>query len=78
MRKTFMIVSLALAMAMETRAQGSIETEYISTSDMNDKDGNNYGKGDMLRVKGRYTLPLSVRMNERHQPTAWTATFPTT
>lgn len=42
---------------------------------MNDKDGVNHGRGDMLRVKGRYTLPLSVKVNERKQPTAWSMTL---
>jgi len=75
MRKTVIIISLALAMDGTARAQGFVETEYISTSDMNDKEGNDHGKGDMLRVRGRYTLPLSVNVNERHQPTAWSATL---
>lgn len=56
-------------------AQGLVETEYLSTSDMNDKQGNCHGRGDMLRVKGRYTLPISVKINERRQPTAWSATL---
>lgn len=75
MSKTIFLFLLTLVLTMTAKAQGFIETEYLSTSDMNDKDGTNHGRGDMLRVKGRYTLPLSVSMNERQQPTAWSATL---
>lgn len=66
---------LLTIVSLTMRAQGFVETEYVSTSDMNDKQGLNHGRGDMLRVKGRYTLPLSVRLNERRQPTAWSVTL---
>lgn len=75
MSKKIFIFLLIGVVAMTANAQGFVETEYLSTSDMNDKDDINHGRGDMLRVKGRYTLPLSVSMNERQQPTAWSATL---
>lgn len=75
MKRVIIVFSLLTIISLMTRAQGFVETEYISMSDMNDKQGVSHGRGDMLRVKGRYTLPLSVKMNERQQPTAWTATL---
>lgn len=42
---------------------------------MSDKDGAKHGNGNMLRVKGRYTLPLSVKVNKGSQPTMWSATL---
>jgi len=66
---------LLTAACTAASAQGLIETDYLTASDMNDKAGANHGSGDMLRVKGRYTLPLSVKMNERRQPTAWSLTL---
>lgn len=66
---------MCIASATDAIAQGFIETEYLTASDMNDKEGGNHGRGDLFRVKGRYTVPLSMKMNERHQPTAWTATL---
>lgn len=74
MRRAIIMLALATA-SLEATAQGFIETDYLSASDLNDHDGENHGSGDMLRVKGRYTLPLAVSVNERRQPTAWTATL---
>lgn len=75
MTTRIILIAALSAFTVSTRAQGFLETDYLSTSDMNDKAGNNYGKGDMLKVKGRYTLPLSLKMNELHQPTAWSLTL---
>jgi len=69
------IAMLLTAACTAASAQGLIETDYLTASDLNDKAGANHGSGDMLRVKGRYTLPLSVKMNERRQPTAWSLTL---
>lgn len=75
MRKAIILFIVGITSATTINAQGFVETEYLSASDMNDKAGNNHGQGDMFRVKGRYTMPLSVRMNEDNRPTAWTATM---
>lgn len=74
MRRTITLLA-ATALSIVAAAQGTIETDYLSASDMNDRDGANHGSGDMLRIKGRYTVPLRVSVNERRQPTAWTATL---
>lgn len=75
MRTIIVFLSFAFAHISTAVAQGFFETEYVSPSDMNDKQGGNHGSGDMFRLKGRYTLPLSKRMNERRQPTAWSMTL---
>lgn len=72
---TLIIVSLALVVTIGARAQGFVETEYLTSSGIRDKAGVGHGSGDMLRVKGRYTVPLSVKTDERKRPTAWTATL---
>lgn len=77
MRKSLFVLALTGILTMTAQAQGFVETEYLSTSDMNDKQGLPHGQGELLRVKGRYSLPLSANMNARQQPTVWTATLST-
>lgn len=74
MNKIFVLLAIMAATAYESKAQGYIETEYVTASDMCDDSGTAIGDGDMMSVKGRYTLPLSASLNERRQPTAWSAT----
>lgn len=75
MRKLIVLFALIAINVNIVRAQGFAEADYLSASDMHDKDGNTHGSGDMFRVKGRYTQPISVKMNNRQQPTAWSATI---
>ena len=40
-----------------------------------DKDDKKHGSGDLFQISGRYTLPLSVKRNEKGQVVAWSATI---
>jgi len=42
-------------------AQGFVSTEYVTKSDMKSHDSDRLGRGDMLRIRGRHTIPLSVK-----------------
>lgn len=75
MNKTLTLLALAAALTATARAQAFLETEYLPASDMNDKQGAPHGRGDLFRLRGRYTLPLSVKTDELLRPTAWTATL---
>lgn len=75
MMKTIMALALSLVVATHAQGQGMVEAEYMPATDMNDKAGENHGRGDWFRVRGRYTLPLSAHTNEHGQPTAWSLTM---
>lgn len=74
MKALFICFILIVYVDNPMRAQGYINTEYITKSRMSDKDGNVKGKGDMMRFTGRYTQPLSVRKDSAGRVVAWTAT----
>ncbi|WP_289005930.1 DUF6268 family outer membrane beta-barrel protein [uncultured Parabacteroides sp.] len=58
-----------------TMAQGYIETGYTPSRSFLDKDENRCGSGNQLQLSGRYTLPFSVKQNEKGQPIAWSGTL---
>ncbi len=45
------------------------------SSSLKDEVGNKYGSGDLFKVSGRYTLPLSIKQNNSGQISAWWATL---
>lgn len=51
--------------------QGFINFENVASATLKDKDGNKYGTGDLQRISGRISFPLSQTLNWRNQPTAW-------
>ncbi|NDW08486.1 DUF6268 family outer membrane beta-barrel protein [Dysgonomonas sp. 520] len=72
MKLVFIIsVSVLLSICFKCSAQGYIKSEYLTSSSFKDDDGNNMGSGNMLKISGGYNIPLSMKMNEENQPTAW-------
>ena len=55
--------------------QGYISYDYMPTSTLKDKLGNEYGSGNMQIFSGGYNIPLSVKHNDRGQVTAWATTI---
>jgi hypothetical protein len=57
----------------EARAQIVLKTEYIAPSKFLDESGRQIGdgKGDLKTISGGFQIPVSVKMNELNQPTAW-------
>lgn len=74
MKRLLVLASLVVLCAGLIRAQGFIEAEGLTSSQMNDREGTAHGRGDMARVRGRFTVPLSSQLNENQQPTAWALT----
>lgn len=50
--------------------QGFINFENVASATLKDKDGNKYGTGDLQRINGRVSFPLSRSLNVRNLPTA--------
>lgn len=70
------LLSLLLAgMSLQGLCQGYVDYDYMPSSSFKDKEGNRYGSGNLQRISGRYTLPLSRKLNARNQPTAWGMTL---
>ncbi len=69
------LITLLVAFPLLGLCQGYVRYDYIPSSSLKDKDGNKYGSGNLQRISGRYTVPLSRSMNERNQPTAWAFTL---
>lgn len=55
--------------------QGFINYENVASTTLKDKAGNKYGTGDLQRINGRVSFPLSRSLNVRNQPTAWGLTL---
>ena len=72
---TILILSICIGLPTALFGQGYVSSEYLSSSSLRDEAGGRFGSGAMWRFSGRYTLPLSVKRNDRGQPVAWSATF---
>lgn len=68
-------VFLFLLSSLSGFGQGAFDYEYLTTSTCKDKGGGEHGSGGMMRLSGRYTLPLSHRMSDEQQMRVWNATL---
>ena len=73
--KLQLILLLCTVIPHNLSAQGFIETGYTPQRNLLDKDDKKHGSGDLFQISGRYTLPLSVKRNEKGQVVAWSATI---
>lgn len=71
----YLRILLLLVFPIASYGQGHISTDYLSSSNFKDDNGNKYGSGSLMILSGRYTLPLSTKQNNAGQITAWTATL---
>lgn len=71
----YYVVALATLLPANSFAQGYLKSDYLMSSSLKDEAGNKYGSGNLFRVSGRYTLPLSVKQNDSGQISAWSATL---
>lgn len=67
----FMIFSFV---ALCSYAQSYIETGYTPSRSFIDKNRNKHGSGDLWQTKGRYSFPISTKMNPNGQPVVWAGT----
>lgn len=73
-RKIILLVLLA-GLRLSGFCQGYANYESLTSSSLKDKEGNKHGSGNMQRLSGRCTVPLSRKLNGRKQPMAWNMTF---
>ncbi len=66
---------LLASLSLRGFCQGYVNYDYLSSSFLKDKEGNKYGSGDLQKISGCYTIPLSRKLNKRNQPTAWGMTL---
>ena len=71
----YLKILLLLVLPIASYGQGYISTDYLSSSNFKDDNGNKYGSGSLMILSGRYTLPLSTKKNHAGQITAWAATL---
>lgn len=71
----FLLMHLFTAFSFCCYGQGYISYDYMSASPLKDEFGNKYGSGDMQILSGSYNIPLSVKVNDKKQSTAWTTTI---
>lgn len=55
-------------------SQGYIEGGFIPNRDFQDDDRNKLGTASEWQMSGRYTMPFSVKANEKGQPIVWAGT----
>jgi len=68
-----LVTLLGIIINQETQAQIILSSEYMAPSSFMDEDGEKIGKGkgDLKTISAAMQIPLSVKMNEHNQPTAW-------
>lgn len=64
-----------LLLATPVPAQLVINADYTASSSFKDNDGNRLGDGSIALLSAAYAQPLSLHLNERHQPTLWMGTL---
>ncbi|MDR2920694.1 MAG: DUF6268 family outer membrane beta-barrel protein [Tannerella sp.] len=75
MKVLYCTIILSFFFSASSFAQGYIKTDYLFPSSLKNENGDTFGKGDLLKISGRYILPLSVRQNSLGQISAWSATL---
>lgn len=68
-------IVLLVSLSLRGFCQGYVNYDYQPSSSFKDKEGNKHGSGNLQRISGRYTIPLSRKQNRRNQPTAWGMTL---
>lgn len=69
------VLFLFLGLSGNCFSQGYLKSDYLSTSSLTNEEGGKFGKGDLLKISGRYTLPFSIKQNHSGQVSAWSATL---
>jgi len=70
--KKLILTVLLVTVCFSLSSQIYMKSEYFGSSKFRDADNNKTGgKGDFKTIQGGFQIPLSVKMNELNQPTAW-------
>lgn len=70
--KSFLVILFSLSVCYHVNAQIFVKGEYIGRSTYKDIDGNKTnGKGSAYAISGGVQVPLSMKLNEKNRPTAW-------
>ncbi|MDR2917917.1 MAG: ApaG domain-containing protein [Tannerella sp.] len=70
-KKLILVLPFVLT-CISLHSQVYIKSEYFGVSKFRDTDNNKTGgKGDLKTIQGGFQIPVSVKMNELNQPTAW-------
>lgn len=75
MRNRVLLVVLLASYSLRGLCQGYVNYDYLPSSSFKDKEGNKQGSGNLQKISGRYTIPLSRKLNGRNQSTAWSMTL---
>lgn len=71
-RKKLILVVPFVMTCMSLSSQVYIKSEYFGSSKFRDADNHKTGgKGDFKTIQGGFQIPVSMKMNELNQPTAW-------
>ena len=75
--KTLLPTIIALLLSFQSVAAQNISIgyDYVSSSRLKDNDDNNYGTGDLSILTASFNKTLSMKFNERRQPTIWIASI---
>ncbi|MDH6303618.1 hypothetical protein M2459_000448 [Parabacteroides sp. PF5-5] len=76
MKLSFSIaIQLFILLSVDCFSQGYLKSDYLFSSSLKNEEGETFGSGGLLKLSGRYTLPLSVKQNNKGQVSAWSATL---
>lgn len=72
--RLFLLLAFGLV-SLLADAQSYVETSYTPSRAFLDKDRQERGSGDLWQVKGMYTFPFSMKMNDNCMPVVWAGTL---
>lgn len=73
--RLYFLAVLFLTASQQAQAQGFLKSDYLCPSSLKNKEGGKFGSGDLWKISGQYSLPLSVWRNSSGQVSAWSATL---
>ncbi|MDR2956007.1 MAG: DUF6268 family outer membrane beta-barrel protein [Prevotella sp.] len=71
----FILILLFSVTVFNSYAQGYLKSEYLLSSSFKDKERNKIGSGDLMKYSGGFNIPLSTKLNDLGQPTAWSVSL---
>lgn len=77
MRIYFLVVTVfcLIISLSEIKAQAYIKTSYFHNVEYEDEDGLNSGEGNLINTRGGFTIPFSMKMDEKKILDMWNFTM---
>lgn len=66
---------MLISISLRCFGQAHVNFDYLHSSSFKDQEGNKHGSGNLQRISGLFSIPVSKKLNERNQPIVWGMTL---